>query len=373
MEIKEIISILTSRISKAGTNFGCEEVAEAQCRHIQSLLSNLPDDTVVFGPDDAPFQSDGPKTACVIYGVDFSGQKLERVNFDATILVDCNFKEATLVDCRFRKGCMVMCDMRYMTVSGGTFENAKFVMCDFYRSYFCDLIRFWGARFYDCSLNNAFFSGGALVERWNFPDSRLLQEKPKSYKLFLAVWEMLRNPDDKITKHESIEDKIEKRHYELFLIYRNLYSAFGANGFSSDANWAYAKSCRQEREIIFKDNVFNLKKKLGVGKRIGLFFKGTFNAFMDLCFGYGDSLVKILGTYIFVILVFTVIFYYNGNVGSFLKAFTISFKNMVGISSPELTDENNVFLDFLNLIQTTIGILITGIFGFILGVKMRRQ
>lgn len=60
------------------------------------------------------------------------------------------------------------------------------------------------------------------------------------------------------------------------------------------------------------------------------------------------------------------------NIQDIVQAFIISFKNMVG-SSDDLPLEDNIFLSVLNVIQTTAGILITGIFGFILGNKIRNQ
>ena len=46
---------------------------------------------------------------------------------------------------------------------------------------------------------------------------------------------------------------------------------------------------------------------------------------------------------------------------------------MIGASSPELDAIHDFIISVLNLIQTTIGILTTGIFGFILGNKIRNQ
>lgn len=45
---------------------------------------------------------------------------------------------------------------------------------------------------------------------------------------------------------------------------------------------------------------------------------------------------------------------------------------MVGIDSEVLADVSPL-VDMLNVVQTTIGILLTGIFGFILGNKIRNR
>ena len=56
----------------------------------------------------------------------------------------------------------------------------------------------------------------------------------------------------------------------------------------------------------------------------------------------------------------------------YLEALGVSLKNMAGTDSDVLHDVSPL-VDMLNLVQTTIGILLTGIFGFILGNKIRNQ
>ena len=56
----------------------------------------------------------------------------------------------------------------------------------------------------------------------------------------------------------------------------------------------------------------------------------------------------------------------------YVQALGISLKNMAGMDS-DILREVSPIVDMLNLMQTTIGILLTGIFGFILGNKIRNQ
>ena len=56
----------------------------------------------------------------------------------------------------------------------------------------------------------------------------------------------------------------------------------------------------------------------------------------------------------------------------YIEALGISLKNMAGMDS-DILREVSPIVDMLNLMQTTIGILLTGIFGFILGNKIRNQ
>ena len=75
-----------------------------------------------------------------------------------------------------------------------------------------------------------------------------------------------------------------------------------------------------------------------------------------------------------IIFFFAYIYYILPDISLFNydKAVEISLKNMVALSSDEVTGVSPL-VDFLNVLQTTIGILITGIFGFILGNKIRNQ
>lgn len=54
------------------------------------------------------------------------------------------------------------------------------------------------------------------------------------------------------------------------------------------------------------------------------------------------------------------------------EALSVSLKNMAGMDSDVLQGVSPL-VDMLNIVQTSIGIILTGIFGFILGNKIRNQ
>ena len=81
---------------------------------------------------------------------------------------------------------------------------------------------------------------------------------------------------------------------------------------------------------------------------------------------------KMILTYIITVLVFAYIFSEEVSLLKYVEALGISLKNMAGMDSEMLHDVSPL-VDMLNLVQTTIGILLTGIFGFILGNKIRNQ
>lgn len=94
---------------------------------------------------------------------------------------------------------------------------------------------------------------------------------------------------------------------------------------------------------------------------------------MDIMFGYGrESLPAWSRAYVVLVLFFAYVFQGNASLPSYLQAFWISLKNMAGVGSEQLSGISPL-VDMLNVVQTTIGILLTGIFGFILGNKIRNQ
>jgi hypothetical protein len=96
------------------------------------------------------------------------------------------------------------------------------------------------------------------------------------------------------------------------------------------------------------------------------------NSFSDLFFGYGESMFKMIVTYIVTVLLFAFFFRSEVSPLEYVEALGVSLKNMAGMDS-EVLQGVSPLVDMLNLVQTTIGILLTGIFGFILGNKIRNQ
>ena len=84
------------------------------------------------------------------------------------------------------------------------------------------------------------------------------------------------------------------------------------------------------------------------------------------------SMFKMVMTYIVTVFLFAMFFCAEVSPLKYLEALGISLKNMAGMDS-DVLEGVSPLVDMLNLVQTTIGILLTGIFGFILGNKIRNQ
>lgn len=328
----------------------------------------------------------------VLTNLNFKNAKLENVYFENATLDSCNFdfpqsvddksiitslcrvsfRKSKLSNCRFRLARMQWCDFRYTEINHATFEDALIEYCDFYRSFFFGVIIMRKALISNTSLYYTYFSEGVNIRKENFKDGKLLQENKKNYHSFLVDWKNLgtgvRTNNQNQISDWSPNKSLQARFADAEEIFKNLNGLWNNKGFVSDANWAYVKGRRMERKRMIVD----LQNKMPLGERIETMGSIFINFLFDFSFGYGESMLRMIQTYILTVFFFAFFYYANTDLSSYLQASWISLKNMVGISSSQLTT-SSPFIDMLNMLQTTIGILLTGIFGFILGNKIRNQ
>ena len=313
--------------------------------------------------------------------IDFSGCRLENVAFDECTLSECNFdncdmervsfRKATLRNCRFRRAKIAWSDFRYCEIERATFEEADIRFCDLYRAMLTGIVIMRKARIGDSSLYYAYFGEGVNIRRENLAEGRLLQQDYDSYRRFLVEWNTrgtgVRKNDRAGRSEWSPDASLHTRWADAEEIYKNLNGLWNGTGFLRDANWAYVKGRRMERRrMLAQWRGTPLMRKPALGWKI------TTNLLMDIMFGYGESLFRMVTTYVVLVLFFAYIFQGNASLPSYLQAFWISLKNMAGVGSEQLSGISPL-VDMLNVIQTTMGILLTGIFGFILGNKIRNQ
>lgn len=331
------------------------------------------------------FASDSQQDRCLkninfkdtqLENVVFENASLENCNFDASNLSKVSFKNCKMTACRFRNATIEWSDFRYSEISQVTIESARINYCDFYRAFFVGVGIFRKSRISNSSLYYTYFDEGSTLRKENIANDRILQQNKTDYRKFLIDWNEYGTGERKNNQQNSISDwnpekTLNARFADAEDIYKNLNGLWMSKGFLGDANWAYVQGKRMERnrmiaEVLYeKINFFRkLKKVVAVGM----------NLFLDLLFGYGESISKMILTYIFVVFSFAYIFYasYEISIPNYLDAMGVSFKNMVAMT-PDEVKSISPFIDFLNVVQTTIGILLTGIFGFILGNKIRNQ
>ena len=270
-----------------------------------------------------------------------------------TTINKVRFEKAFIKDCRFRNAGLKECDFRYADVINTTFENTSIELCDFYRTSFTGQNVFFDCRLIDSSIPSYF--EGTVIRRENLGNNRILQEDFEKYESFL---------DEKRTKNVfNVDYSLKKRYKDAESIYRELSGLWSSRGYFSDANWAYIKARRMER-----------KKMCHTGNYKTIFFlpKIVWNALCDFCFGYGESISRTIITYFLIVLIFAIILNIKLPDNSFIDSIWYSIKNMLA-QTPEEIKFGRTLVDMLNLIQSTLGILITGILGFIIANKIRNQ
>ena len=306
-------------------------------------------------------------------GIDFSGENLEGVDFSGCTLDRVSFKGCTLTHCRFRKAVILWSDFRYCEIQHGTFEEAVIDFCDFYRAFLDGVIIFNRCRISNTSLNKTYIGESALIRKDNLVGGKILQQDRKNYARFLMDWHLygtgVRTNDVGANSSWDPSQALKGRWAEAEEIIKGFSALWTGKGFIADGNWAYVQGRRMGRRRMLReltDPTFPLLRKVANIWHI------ITNIFSDLLFGYGESMFKMVMTYIITVFFFAWAFSSNIGILQYGQAVIISLKNMVGMDS-EMIQGVSPLVDMLNVVQTTVGILLTGIFGFILGNKIRNQ
>ena len=305
--------------------------------------------------------------------INLEGMELDSIDFSGCTLSQVSFKKSTLTNCRFRNATLQWCDMRYIHIDGATFEDAKIDFCDFYRAFVDGVVIFNGSKISNCSLNKAYFGDSALIRKQNLVGHRILQQSAKDYRRFLTEWHKFgtgtRTNDVGAQSNWSPEASIQGRWAECEEIYKNFNSQWAGRGFIADSNWAYVQGRRMERNRrIWQMN----DSRISLWNKVRNVWKILTNVVSDILFGFGESMIRMVFTYIVTVFIFAWAFSCNVSLLEYSEALVISLKNMAGMDSEVLANVSPL-VDMLNVVQTTIGIILTGIFGFILGNKIRNQ
>lgn len=308
-----------------------------------------------------------------IVGVDFEGMRLEGIDFSNCRLERVSFKNCELLHCRFRKATIAWSDFRYAKIENGTFEEAKIDFCDFYRAFLDGVIIFSNSCVSNCSFNKTYFGDSAIIRRRELFKDRILQEDATAYEKFLTEWHLYgtgerKNDVNKVSDWSAAE-ALKRRWDDAEEIYKNFNALWTGRGYIADGNWAYVQGKRMERRRMAMELV---RGDVGADRKILNVWRIATNLFSDILFGFGESMTRMVLTYILTVFLFAWMFTSNVSLLEYGEAFVVSLKNMAGMDS-EVLHNVSPLVDMLNVVQTTIGILLTGIFGFILGNKIRNQ
>jgi len=319
-------------------------------------------------------------------GLDFSdNETLKDVSFMKATLIDCRFERSSLDTCdfsfaeikgtgdakyasfkntkiyktKFRNAKIETCDFRYADVIDSTLQGAYFKYTDFYRTAFKGITVFQDAKIESSSLNYVSFETFCLTRDnllVNKSGAALVQENEAVYRDFLAKW--VRKD---IIKNEMsiIDDGLAYKFQEAERIYRQLSALWEEKGHNRDADWAYVQGKRMERNRLWFESKTNK-----FANRI----KAAFSWLSDAVLGYGVSVTKIFISYIVLIVIFTAIYGSLLDVG-ITDCIKLSLKYTIGGD----IEETVPLVETLAMLQTGLGMLLTGFLGFVVANKVRKS
>ncbi len=301
-----------------------------------------------------------------LFKVDFSNTNLKNVNFDCSTLEKVSFRKSIINNCRYRNSIIKYSDFRYSEINNSSFQHANITLCDFYRTLHIGNNVFLFSNIEDSSIST-YFEGSAF-RKSNIANGRILQQDKLKYRKFLEWHEERLNDMNEISDFD-IEESFNARFEQAENIFRELNGLWNNKGYISDANWAYIQAKRMER----KNLIYVRKNEPNYLKKIKPLLKTMGNWLVDFAFGYGESIYKTIRTYILIILFFTILLYFYVPLDDIYTSLLWSYKNMIAQTPDQIKYSQSFLITLLSVVQSTLGILITGIFGFIIANKIRNQ
>lgn len=310
-------------------------------------------------------------------------RSLQNVLFRDCIFVGCSFPKAELIDVAFRRSTFQHCDFRYATFRNVTFSGAHLEGCDLYRTYFLGNNVFERARIKACSLHLAALEG-ADIHRENM-ESAVVQEHREEFERFLRTFGFV------ASKNIPHFAALAKR--EAAGIYRSLSGVWAAKGLLGDSTWAYVRARRLEesclsprflwRAALHEAELSPAETAPSRGGRLWHIIR-RFPAYLvalivDWICGFGSSLPRVLATVMFVILFFACVYSQTGALVHVPKPEPITFVDCLNFSLHRMMatvpDDINIGarLEIIAACETSVGVALIGLFGFVFGNYVRNS
>jgi uncharacterized protein YjbI with pentapeptide repeats len=301
-----------------------------------------------------------------IANVSFAGCTFVNVSFRNCLLQDTTFESANFTHTEFQDSIIRRCDMRFATFRVSSFARSRFETSDLYRTTFEVGNVFEGAELDRTSLHKADLRGTDL--RWrNFAGTPLAQED--------AIALGLLHKASGVTPDQSVK-LLDRRFEDAVGIYRSLAGLWQGTGLYSDSAEAYLKAKRMERRAAWGH--FVGKPRIPTAGRLSALRVFVGHWFADLTCGFGERLSHVVAS-ILVIGVVTggVLAASSGLVDSstlhaagLQTCLLYALRNLIGQGSSMLHPASGAF-DFLIVFEQLAGIAFVGLFGFVLGNKVR--
>jgi uncharacterized protein YjbI with pentapeptide repeats len=278
--------------------------------------------------------------------------------FRSSTLEHCFFAHADLTGADFRDCHISRCDFRYATFRRTTLGDATLELCDLYRASIEDGTVMLNTVFELVSMPGTL--EGATGLSWasfDGPRPALVTESEPDYRDFLE-WTRA----DRLGTY-PIEDALKDRLDDAARTYRDLTGVWTGRAQFRDAGLAYAHGRRLERQAVgprFKGRPFRPLPWLGLW-------------LADLLCGFGESLWRIVPWLAVVALVPGIIYALAGGVaGAHGLVDDLLFSvSQLTATTPDRLKAGTHLVDWVRVVQTLMGVTLLGLFGFVLGNKIR--
>jgi hypothetical protein len=186
--------------------------------------------------------------------------ELSNLSFEKCLLRDVIFLNTHLTGVYFRGCKLVGCDFRYAFITGTSFQDATLEDCDFYRTYFSAANIFTAATLHRVSLDKAWLDGitGLTADVFKQHSDAMVQEAGEvGYEKFLRVRSKL---DHRPPQH-SVQRALEEAPFDAAQVYRGLSGIWTAQGQLGDAGFAYVRCKTLERTFHSPWTTYQVNRK----------------------------------------------------------------------------------------------------------------
>jgi uncharacterized protein YjbI with pentapeptide repeats len=282
--------------------------------------------------------------------------------FRSSTLEHCFFADADLTGADFRDCRISRCDFRYATFRRTTLGDATLVLCDLYRASIEEGTVMLNTVFELVSLPATL--DGAVGLRWATFAAKgrrpaLAPESESDYTDFLEMTRADRLGTYPIDK--ALKDRLD----DAARSYRDLCGLWTTRAQFRDAGLAYARSRRLERQ------------SLGPRHRGWRFRPLTWLWLWlaDLLCGFGESLGRVIPWLAIVAVLPGVIYWVFGGVhgGHGIADDLLFSASQLTASTPARLTSANHLVDWVRVVQTLTGVAFLGLFGFVLGNRIRNS
>ena len=304
---------------------------------------------------------------------DFRGATLDGANFDNADLWGSSFENASAERASFEKGRLDEAVLDKAEFPSANFNSASLRKAKLRQT---DLR---GATFRDCVLDGTDFAGanltGAVLPNVSLTTCNLTHTR------FAGAWlERTRMQVHQLGGQvgEEAAGDLEAALDSYIVLERNFLSL----GSSEDVSWAYRRRRRVGRKLHLKQTVAAWKhKEYRRAAVTSLLWLGDVSAEW-LC-DYGESVTRVVRAFLVIVVFFAVVYWLTGSLRvregaasthAFLAInyvlFSINSMTTVGTSEVALRPAGELGM-LLSSLQTIMGTILLGLFGFVLGARIR--